>query len=193
MPISIKTVLPFILFALFLSGCNDRPQQGPIRSIPPSQPLLTPEELAQYSEAVVEPHRQFSLLLINSTPDDGRMRDGDPLKKAETFLAEIDEIDLSKCPEDYKKAFNDLKGEWAKFYKLIVKNKGDLKFPPGPRPMGLRPISGLELEYSASYKHLINLLPDPEYQEALDGIKTATEAFEPVAKRYNRRGFSAFL
>ena len=183
MRILMKTILPLALLVLILSGCNDQQKKpGSNQYLLPPPP--TAEEREQQKKAVSEAHTKFSRLLASSTPRESniRLNGVDPevaqnLKKAEDFLAKLDELDASECPKDYQNAYNDLKDEWEKFFKLVVKNKGDLKIAPGPRTISADSFGGLG-DFSNTYDIYTS---DPEYKEALERIKTATKPFETAA------------
>ena len=188
MSIFVKSVLPLMLLALFVLGCDTSQQARP--GSKPSQPTPpTQEELEQQKKNVVEAHVKFRSLLSNSLPDTFPIRTivngvdssaSANLKKAENFLAKLDTLDASNCPKDYRDPYNELKNAWEKFFQLLVRNKGDLKRGGGPVEVP----GGVFRADEFSRFHQDILTNDPDYSEALENIRTKTEDFSKVAAKY---------
>ena len=188
MSIFVKHIIPLTVLALFVPGCDQSPQARPESKFtlapPPSQ-----EEVEQQEKAVSDFHKKFSNLLQTSTQSlksNSLMNDfGGPkgnLKEAETFLEQIDTLDVSVCPDYYRKAYVPLKDAWVDFFKLVVKNQGDKKIS-GPVALGGNsPFSGLGT-FHLSYSDLN--FSDPEYINAIEKIKEKTGEYSKAA---NPRG-----
>ena len=177
----VKSVIPLIIFALFIPGCDQgKPVMPTLSSPPPSPP--SDEQVKQWEKAIVDFHKQFESLLLTSTDslrstslinDFGRPKGN--LKAAETFLEQIDTLDVSACPDYFLKAYDPLKEAWVDFFKLVVKNQGDMK---RTSPMQSSPferiISGIG-NFGVSFRDLNS--SDQEYRDAMEKIVEKTNEY----------------
>ena len=188
MSIFMKMVVPMTVFALFVSGCDQGQQARPGTNFTPPPPP-SDEEVAQWEKAILDFHKGFKALLITSTEslrssalinDFGRPAGN--LKAAETFLEQIDTLDVSACPDYYRKAYDPLKEAWVDFFKLVVKNQGDLK---KNAPMQMSPLR-IEIGlggFGESFDGLNS--SDQEYRDAMAKI---TEITKEYCRAVNPRG-----
>jgi len=184
MPIFVKNILPLMLLGLFVLGCNDqqaRPGSKPSLPAPP-----TKEEFEQQKKKIAEAHQKFPTVLSPATREmksNITIKNGaknSKLQAAEDFLAKLDTLDASACPDDYCKSYNALKDAWADFFKLVVKNQGDLKIGTGPVAI---PATTMKMgDFHESYDGLG--FSDLEYKEAMEKVRAKTKEFSTVANRY---------
>ena len=188
MSIFIKNTVPFLLLALIVLGCDQGKKVHPVASQYEQPTWPSPEELEQQKKAVVEAHNKFVSVLHPYTSDieanisvRSETAKGTHMTKAEAFLNQLDLLDASSCPDDYRKVHDALKDAWVEFGNLIVKNQGDWKITPGPVP--LASVGSFGNNFDDSYRVLLRF-NDPEYKETVVKVKEKTKEFEPVAKRY---------
>ena len=196
MSIFSKNILPLMLLALFVLGCDNSQQARPGSSASQIAQAVqsTTEELDQQKKNISEVHNKFRDLLRDSALQkndparkdfrgrvvtNGVDRSGENLKTAENFLAKLDTLDASACPADYCKSYNALKDALADFFRLVVKNQGDLK---GSRSVTMPASTMGTGDFDKPYDG--PNVSDLEYKEAMEKVRTKTKEYSSVALYY---------
>jgi len=188
-----KSAIPLMIFALLVPGCDQGKPARPVSNHTPPPPP-SDEQVAEWENAIVEFHKKFNALLITATRSllDRYGSQQKNLEEAEAFLKQIDMLDISSCPDYYRKGYDPHKKAWVDFFKLIVKNKGDLK-KTGSMPTPPFYQLGIALGFGNYGNAFIELnSSDQEYRDAIQKIAETTNEYSKAADRRGNLSFKLF-